>query len=263
MALTKGVLTEEFRKRRRGLRLGEQLPLLLEHTHPLSGARLVVARIERKPWPVQGRYVAGWVAPDENVLWFYRNVETERQARLIFKDRREAGPPDRPHFHDDPQISAVYGWQDHFQFHSRPLALAEMESVTGKLAAIFNMKAPGVTYKPNSKRRCDAEAILDKNEIRMYRPYLSMLLHEFAHLLNDQVNCDKWAWHGPGFMRTFLSVLSLFPEVAGERDLEKLARESGQIKIADADDVPSCGVLKDWLRRTHQTDDPSTIPSLI
>ncbi len=263
MAFTKGALTEEFRKRRRGLSLGERLSLLYEHVHPLSGARLVVAKIERKPYPVQGRYVVGWLAPDEGTLWFYRNVETERQARTLLRNCRDAGPPNRDHFHYDPQVNPVYSWQDHFQFHSRQLALDEMKSITGKLATIFNMEAPNVIYEPRSGRRCEAEAILDKNEIRMYRPYLSILLHEFAHLLNDQVNRDKWAWHGPGFMRTFLSVLSLFPEVAGRLDLEKLARDTNGIKIADERDVPSSQILKDWLRRTHQTDDPKTIPSLI
>ena len=263
MAFTKGALTEEFRKRRRGLSLGGHLPLLHEHIHPLSGARLVVARIERKPYPVQGRYVVGWVAPDEEVLWFYRNVETEKQARALFKKIRDAGPPDHDHFHEDPQVNDVYRWQDHFQFYSRQLPLDEMKSITGKLASIFNMEAPGVIYDPHSKRKCYAEAVLAKNEIRMYRPYLSILLHEFAHLLNDQVNRDKWAWHGPGFMRTFLSVLSLFPEVAGKQDIEKLALDLHDIEIADARDVPSCQILKDWLRRTHQTDDPKTMPSLI
>ncbi len=263
MAFTKGALTEEFRKRRRGLSLGAHLPLIQEHIHPLSGARLIIAKIERKPYPVQGRYVVGWVAPEEQTLWFYRNVETERQARALFKNCRDSGPPDKNDFHYDPQMNPVYSWQDHFQFHSRQLQLAEMKTITSKLADIFNMEAPGVIYNPKSARKCDAEAMLDKNEIRMYRPYLSMLLHEFAHLLNDQVNRDKWAWHGPGFMRTYLSVLSLFPEVAGRQDLEKLARDTSQIKIADERDVPSCQILKDWLRRIHQTDDPKTMPSLI
>ena len=263
MAFTKGALTEEFRKRRRGLSPGGHFSLLQEHMHPLSGARLIIAKIERKPFPVQGRYVVGWIAPDERVMWFYRNVETERQARTLFRSCRDAGPPNRNHFHYDPQMNPVYGWQDHFQFHSRQLSLEEMKSITGKLADIFNMEAPHVIYNPKTGRKCEAEAVLDKNEIRMYRPYLSILLHEFTHLLNDQVNRDKWAWHGPGFMRTFLSVLSLFPEVAGKLDLEKLARDTNEIKIADERDVPSCRILKDWLRRTHQTDDPRTIPSLI
>lgn len=263
MALSKGALTEEFRKRRRGLAPGGHVPLLQDYIHPLSHARLVMARIDRKPYPVQGRYIVGWLAPDEEILWFYRNIETERQARAVFKKCRDIGPPDQDHFHADPQVNAVYSWQDGFQFHSRQLYLDEMKDITGKLADIFNMEAPKVVYDPRSKRKCDAEALLDKNEIRMYRPYLSMLLHEFAHLLNDQINRDKWAWHGPGFMRTFLSVLTLYPEVAGKRDLEKLARDTKNIQIADENDVISCGVLKNWLQLNAQTDGPKIIPSPI
>ncbi len=52
MAFTKGALTEEFRKRRRGLSPGGHFSLLQEHMHPLSGARLIIAKIERKPFPV-------------------------------------------------------------------------------------------------------------------------------------------------------------------------------------------------------------------
>lgn len=262
MAFSKGGLTETFRQRRRSLYPGVHLPLFQEHTHPLSGARLVTGKIGKKPYPVQGRYAVGWIAPDESILCFYRNVETERKARNVFARCREEGPPVHSRFFCDSQANDVYRWQDDFQFLSRPLDLDEMKKVTGALAAIFNMKAPEVSYRPDARKQYKAEAILDKSEIRMYHPHLSTLIHEFAHLLNDQVNGDKWVWHGPGFMRTFLSVLSLFPDIAGGQDIERLARNKN-IRIADAADVPSCRHLENWLRRTHQTDDPRTIPSLI
>ena len=47
MDMPKGALTEEFRKRRGGLLPGTACTTLAQDTHPLSGARLVVARIER------------------------------------------------------------------------------------------------------------------------------------------------------------------------------------------------------------------------
>lgn len=262
MDMPKGALTEEFRKRRGGLLPGTACTTLAQDTHPLSGARLVVARIERKPYPVQGRFVTGWIPADSETIWFYKNFETENKARKAFKDAQQDGPPLHRDFRQDPQVNDVYAWQDHFQYYSPQLTQPEMEKVCGKLAAIFNMEAPRVIYKPQPKKTVHAEAILDRNEIRMYRPYLSMLVHEMAHLINDQVNRDKWSWHGPGFMRTYLSVLSLFAQISGKMDIEARARAQA-IEIADSKEVSSCAVLAHWLRRTHHTDDPRTIPSLI
>ncbi len=262
MSFSQGMLTEEFRKRRRGLLCERGLSLLQESTHPLSGARLVMARLDKKPYPEQGRYVTGWFLPGAQVLWFYRNFETAAHASRCFQQCQKDGPPLHQDFLYDEQVNAVYGWQDLFQFDSKKLTQPEMETVTQKLAAIFNISAPLVIYQPDKKKTTYAEALLAESKIKMYRPYLSMLLHEFAHLVNDQVNQDKWAWHGPGFMRSFLSILSLFPDLAGGKDIEQHARQAA-IEIAEAQDVRSCAVLQDWLRRTHQTDDLKTIPSLI
>lgn len=267
MAFTQGTLTEEFRKRRRALLPdallpGGTQPVLATHTHPLSGAQLMLARLDKKPYPVQGRYVTGWALPGEEILWYYRNFQTEQQARGFFKECRKSGPPARGDFLYDGQVNQIYEWQRHFQYGSQALSLTQMQTLTHKLSDIFNMNAPTVLYKPQAKKTIHAEAVLAENTIKMYRPHLSMLLHEMAHLVNDQINQDRWAWHGPGFMRTYLSLLSLFPQIAGPKNIEMLATDAG-IAIAPAEVVKSCALLKDWLKQQHQTDDPKRIPSLI
>lgn len=260
MGLSSATLRAAFRKRRRAIVCGAEAQPLQSYIHPLSGAQLVMGRLDRKPYPVQGRYIAGWAATPDQALWFYRNFETERAARDFFNLCRASGPPLHPEFQDDAQVQEVYGWQNHFQFQSRALSIPEMEKVTQNIAGIFNINAPKIVCKLYAKKRTHAEALLAENVIKMYRPHLSMLLHEAAHLINDQVNQDKWVWHGPGFMRTYLSLLALFPQVAGDQDIEAQARAE-HIAIADAKDVPSCALLQNWLQR--QAADPKTMPSLI
>ena len=100
MAFSKGALTDEFRRRRRGLILGASLPLQQEYTHPLSGVRLLFAKITSKPRPVEGPYVVGWLAPDSETLWHYKNFETAQKAAAYFREVRPKGPPAHDDFKD-------------------------------------------------------------------------------------------------------------------------------------------------------------------
>lgn len=260
MAFKKGDLAEAFRKRRRGLALGESLALQLEHQHPASGARLIFAKTEKKPRPVEGPYIVGWVAPDEQTVWFYRNFETQQQSLSFFRAHKKSGPPDHDDFKYDGQVNDVYGWEDSFRLRTKALDISGMEKIVVTLSDIFNIQAPGVSYKPGKKKKTYAEASLQDNEITMYRPNLALLLHEFAHLVNDQVNKDKWAWHGPGFVRTYLSILSLFPKVAGNKDLEALAVKKG-ISIAQENDIPASRQLRNWVQNNYPEGVPSIMPS--
>lgn len=247
MAYKKGALTDEFRKRRRGLILGEALPLHLEYIHPYSGARLVFAKIDSKPRPIQGPYIVGWVAPGEEAVWFYRNFETQQASRAFFRQQKDMGPPDHNDFKNDGQVNNVYTFEKNIHQSSKKLTVPQMKKIVSDLSVIFNMTAPDVIYRPKPKSKTYAEADFEKNEIKMHRSNLTILLHEFSHLANNQINKDKWIWHGPAFVRTYLSILSLFPEIAANQDLE--ARAMKTLKIANQSDVPACRVLQEWKTR--------------
>lgn len=256
MTFEKGTLTEIFRRRRRGLVPEDQASLPFRHIHPPSGAKLFFAKL-KKPPRNQGPYVVGWLPQGEAVTSYYKNFSEHSEALAFFYQARDGTPPVINDFQRDPQMNNVYGWESDFRLKSRPLTKRSMERISARLADIFNMEAPGIEYRPNKKKRTYAEADLKRNVIQMYRPNLAILLHEFAHLVNDQVNKDNWAWHGPGFMRTYLAILSLFPKVGQHRNLEETAQAQG-LSIADENDIPAIRCLKKW--RSRQADEPSTIP---
>ncbi len=260
MAFKKGDLAEIFRKRRRGLTLGETLPLTLVHKHPYSGAQLIFAKSEIRPRPVEGPYVVGWLPSGDQTMWFYRRFETQQESLAFFRVQKRKGPPDHDEFKYDDQMNDVYGWEGGFRLKTQELTLSEMKKVVASLSDIFNIEAPDVSYKPGKKKKTYAEASLQDNEIIMYRPNLALLLHEFAHLINDQVNQDKWAWHGPGFVRTYLSVLSLFPDMLKERNFEKEAI-TAHIKIAREEDIPASRHVRDWVENHCAGKIPNLIPS--
>ena len=140
MAFQKGDLTDIFRRRRRGLTLGENVPVILNHQHPLSGARLVYTKIEDGPRPVAGPYVVGWLAPGEETLWFYRNFQTQQESIKFFTDQTVTGPPDHDDFKHDNQVNDVYRWENSFRMKTQVLTLPEMKQVVTKLSNIFNTK---------------------------------------------------------------------------------------------------------------------------
>lgn len=252
-------LSEVFRRRRSLVKIKDDTPIYDRHLHPLSGALLVMARTETKPRPVQGRYIVGWLGEGLDTLWHYKNFQTETEARQFFENHKRSGPPQTRHFKNDRQVGEVYDWEHHFRLKTMALNLSQMESVVGKLSQIFNMEAPTVVFRPK-KRKVYAEADLEKNKIIMYRPNLALLLHEMAHLVNDQINKDKWAWHGPGFLRTYLGILSLFPVIATDRKLEELAQEHG-LNIAKENSIPASRILRKWRNQCGSTPhcDPTPI----
>ncbi|MCM2344768.1 MAG: hypothetical protein NDJ24_09430 [Alphaproteobacteria bacterium] len=258
MGFKKGALSDIFRRRRSLIKINDDTPISEQHLHPLSGAVLVLTKIDSKPRPVQGRYAVGWLGEGRQHLWYYKNFQTEADARQFFERHKKDGPPQNNYFKQDQQVNEVYGWEHHFRLKTMALTIPQMEFVTGKLAQIFNMEAPVVTFKPGKKKKTYAEADLQNNKIIMYRPQLALLLHEMAHLVNDQVNQDKWAWHGPGFVRTYLSILSLFPIIAPAEKLEALARESG-LSIAKENNVRASRLLRKW--RDHCNGDPHCDPT--
>jgi|GEM_PF-3515116 len=261
MAFSKGVLTEEFRKRRRGLTLGASAPVEMQWTHPLSGARLILTKTDQKPKPVNGSYVVGWhAADDEKTLWYYKNFETREKAVAFFRAHEKTDPPTYNHFKSDPQVNDVYRWEALFREDSPTLKLKQMEDITTRLADIFNMEAPKIIYKPDRRNKVYAEAGLADNTITMRRANLAILIHEFAHLANDQFNKDVWVWHGRGFMRTYLSLMSLFPKLAGDKDPAALAKER-KLDIAAERDVPVSRHLKAWLKQHHADAPPNFMPS--
>lgn len=240
----KGALTSAFRRARDILKPGVTLPVLHEKTHGQTGARLVLGKIDRKPKPASGSYVVGWQAALDDSMWYYKNFYTQREALAFFNKQFPLGPPINAVFKEDSQVQKEYGWESRFRLTTKKLNLQQMREVTTSLSEIFNMAAPVVELK-EKKKKIYAEAVLSENRINMYRKNLAILLHEFAHLVNDQINQDKWAWHGPGFVRTYLSILSLFPEVGDVNYFEELARDQGLL-IANDNDVPSCAIIKAW-----------------
>lgn len=245
MGLAKGTLSEIFRRRRTYVTINADTPVSEQHLHPLSGALLILTKIDKKPFPVQGRYAVGWLGEQQKKLWHYKNFQTEADARQFFEHHKKSGPPQNNYFKQDHQVNDVYGWEARFRLKTMALSVPQMEFITGKLSQIFNMEAPTIAFKPGKKKKVYAEANLQANKIIMYRPQLALLLHEMAHLVNDQVNKDKWAWHGPGFVRTYLSILSLFPIIADADKLEEQAREDG-LSIARESSVPASRKLKKW-----------------
>lgn len=238
----KGALSRAFRRARDILRPGITLPVLLQKTHPLSGAHLILGKSPRKR--ASGSFIVGWQGALDNSMWYYKNFYTQREALCFFNKQFPLGPPVNAVFKDDSQVNKEYGWEAGFRLTTKKLTLPQMQEVTSSLSEIFNMAAPEIALKER-KKKTYAEALLTENKINMYRENLAILLHEFSHLVNDQINKDQWAWHGPGFVRTYLAILSLFPEVGDVAYYEEQARNQGLL-IADEDDVPACQMIKIW-----------------
>ncbi|HEY8192219.1 MAG TPA: hypothetical protein VIG74_07325 [Alphaproteobacteria bacterium] len=79
----------------------------------------------------------------------------------------------------------------------------------------------------------------EKHRIRVREKYwrLNFVLHELAHAIDEKINGNCWAAHGPSFMRTLLAIVEDNKRWFDTKELEASAAADG-IAIAPAVALP-------------------------
>lgn len=219
------------------LHLEKDLLILQEHRHALSGARLILAREEKRG---KINFITAWVAPWQRTIRDFTRHSSEDLAISCFEELKNADPPVTPSLKRDWQQGAVYKWEEKtIRRHDSDLSREHMKKIVSLVAKEFNL----ATVPEISARKKHLQWLADYNDethsIRVHngRWRLSYVLHEMAHAIDTKLNGNKWADHGPSFMRTLLAVIEKYKYWHDADDLEKSASASG-LKIAATRELP-------------------------
>lgn len=222
---------------RRRLRLDKDLEIVAERRHDLSGARLILAREKAAPGEA---FVTAWVAPWQRTIRDYVRHGSEAGATADFDRKKEIEPPVTPALTRDWQQGAVYDWENRtINRHDSALSPEHMDKIAAKVAEEFNLAAAPTVDARSKRLQWLADYDDDKHHIRVHNGQwrLSYVLHELAHAVDSKVNGNKWADHGPSFVRTLLMIVERYKYWHDADDLEKSAEEDG-IMIAPAEALP-------------------------
>lgn len=203
--------------------------VIAQHEHAPSGARLILARA--KTADGTPCYAVGWAACWQKNMRAYRTYPNPGKARVYFNRTRHKDPPQNSALCRDWQRNKVYGWEeDTLDKTTLTLDETQMKNVIRKISADFNLAAqPALRLSGAARDYSYYDAALD--EIGMGHRTLSALLHELAHAIDMRANGNRWAGHGPGFMRTLITLAAQYQYWQDEKDLEDSARKAG-LKIA-------------------------------
>lgn len=222
---------------RRRLHLDDDLTVISECRHEISGARLILARnnvSEAHP------FVTAWVAPWQKTIRDFTLHETQEAAAAWFDMKRDSEPPVTADLKRDWLQNTVYGWEGKtIRRHDSALSREHMKKIAECVSKDFNLvSVPTISARKKQNRNL-ADYNDEKNHIRVHNGQwrLSYVLHELAHAIDGRVNGNKWAAHGPSFMRTLLIVVEKYKYWHDAQNLEDLAVKDG-IMIAPEQALP-------------------------
>lgn len=222
---------------RRRLHLVDDLTVISECRHEISGARFILARnkvSEAHP------FVTAWVAPWQRTIRDFTLHETQEAAAAWFDMKRDSEPPVTPDLKRDWQQGAIYRWEDKtIRRHDSSLSREHMKKIVECVSKDFNLAAAPTISARKKQNRNLADYDGEKNHIRVHNGQwrLSYVLHELAHAIDGMVNGNKWAAHGPSFMRTLLVVVEKYKYWHDAQSLEDQAVREG-ILTAPASALP-------------------------
>ncbi len=229
------------------LYLERDLESLEELVHPVTGATLYLAKTRRpvrfnKAETYDPCYIVGWAAPGKKTIHITCYYSEKAEAKAGFKDEKQAGPPQIPTIMRDFQVAQVYAWERRMIDKHSPgnLSLEQMERVVKRISDDFNMVAPHIDYRhphPHQRKNAASFYMEDPHEITMKHRKLSFVIHEVAHAIDAHINGNKWAAHGPSFVRTLIRLAERYQFWHDAGDLEKTAKDAG-ILVAPDDALP-------------------------
>lgn len=231
------------------LTIGQHMHVVKSERHERSGANLILASLDPARTAGDDCWIADWIAPwqarikTKDVVFY-----DEKDAARRFRTLRNENPPVISRLRRDWQRASVYSWEDE-TLDQHPVALSEpqMQNVVAHIAQRFNMSAPPIRITPVAEgTEPSCYYSFARHEILMAETkcYLSWLLHEMAHAIDNKVNHNDWSYHGPSFVRTLLALNTHYQSWHDVGAAETLARKRGLL-IADTRALPD---LQDVLR---------------
>lgn len=114
-----------------------------------------------------------------------------------------------------------------------------MNKIAARVAKDFSLAAVPTISAQKKRLQWLADYNDEKNHIRVHngRWRLSYVLHELAHAVDAKINGNKWADHGPSFMRTLFMMVEKYKYWHDMGDLEKSAATAG-LMVAPAEALP-------------------------
>lgn len=182
--------------------------------------------------------MTAWVAPWQRTISNYTLHKTQENATAWFEMEKDEDPPLTPAMKRDWQRSLVYGWEDKtIRHHDSTLSRDHMNKIAERVSADFNLASVPTISARKERHRFLADYDGEKNHIRVHGQWrLSYILHELAHAIDEKINGNHWADHGPSFMRTLLIVVEKYKYWHDAQNLEGLAVKDG-ILIALGSDL--------------------------
>ena len=203
----------------------DSLTIFARTTHAVSGARLLLARDR-----AEGTYIVAWVAPWQRSITDYRTTGKLAEARALYHDMAQNDPPVTPSLTRDWQRNRLYAWEETALDAASPdIAPAQMQNIADRIARDFNLAAaPTVTYRaPRKGDNPISYFYPGNNSIRMTHRQISAVIHEMAHAVDQKIYGNKWADHGPSFVRTLIMLAERYQFWLDPEKLEQSAKEAG------------------------------------
>jgi hypothetical protein len=130
----------------------------------------------------------------------------------------------------DWQREKVYAWErDAIDKSSPRLPPAQMENVIRRISRDFNLAAaPTMDYAaPDEEKGAYSFYLPSHDHIHMGHDELSAVIHEMAHAIDEKINGNSWAGHGPSYVRTLLMLAARYQYWLDPEALERSAKAAG------------------------------------
>lgn len=226
----------------RKLHIERDLEIIDSHRHEISGAQFILARLKKSS---PESFIIAWVAPWQKTIGDYTMHDKESSAGALFEIDRHITPPETPALTRDWQVTKVYDWENKTVCRADALLTKEaMEKAVRDISATFNLAAiPALDLRRHRLTKTCGDWDGEGNRIRIRektrekRWRLSHLLHEMAHAIDEKVNGNRWAAHGPSFVRTFLATVETYNKWHDIAELEQAAAAQ-RVMITPASALP-------------------------
>lgn len=236
-------LKENFNSFSRGkLSLEQDLKILYEYTHPISAARLIMAETNAKygnDKDKSPRYILAWVGAEQDDVEIYRYFKDKKKAFNQYTATAQKPPPTREDILHDWQQQRVYDWEEtQFGHMLSNLGAEQMQRAADKIAEDFNIDRIKISQeKPHGNSHFTYNYYYPgDHSITLEDKHIETLFHEVAHAIDGKANHNKWADHGPSFVRTLITVMDKYLFFDPDK-LEASAKEAG-LHVAPRDALP-------------------------
>jgi len=244
MSKNKNSTKDQFNSFSRGkLNLEQDLNILYQYDHAVSGAKLIMAETkavygageDKSP-----RYILAWVGAEAEDVEIYRYFKDKKKAFSQYSLSTAKQPPVREDINHDWQQQRVYDWEEEqFGEIASRMDPETMQRAANRIADEFNIEAMDISFKKahgNSNFEMNYY-YFGNHTVTLQSNDIETLLHEISHAIDHKANHNKWAHHGPSFVRTLITLLDKYLFLDPDK-LTKSAEEAG-ITVAERRDLPN------------------------